>query len=520
MLSCVLLPVLVVITPLFSPPQIIHIVETALLFTETTTTAVVSASTLTNEVDYFYYFCLLWLVVFIILIARISLVISENGWGPLNVGILKSTIVLPRRTISAFSRQEIELILLHELSHIRRWDNLFILYQNIIKTLYFFHPLLWWIDRQLAVTREQLCDSFVLQVRPDKRIDYAQVLYQFLEWKQRKYYFTTGFCGVHSRVKNILNKEKFDMNKRNIPLLSVSFVIFFIFTIYYQNTAVFADSSPMSVALQEKLEKRINVSAENADFSEVINSICNQLEIKAEIDSRTLNKLKTIGVSLQMKELKGKLVLKLFLTYYKISYIGVNENTIFIADRFHPRLRNHTKPEIKKFMPYKHEKGMVLQMKSQFLDVRFTSSPLPEIMDFIRTLTGLNIIIHPQVYAEKTEEQMTIDLNIKNSSVLSIFETITKITGIEFFTENGVIIWGKKPQEFITKTYEIKDLLQKLDKDKIIHTVKQCCEEKYWEKGLFAKIDDDVLTVRNRNNVIPRITWALGILNYDAVEAK
>jgi beta-lactamase regulating signal transducer with metallopeptidase domain len=63
---------------------------------------------------------------------------------PLVVGWLKPMILLPSSVISGLSIKQLEMILAHELAHIRRHDYLVNLLQSIIETLLFYHPGVWW----------------------------------------------------------------------------------------------------------------------------------------------------------------------------------------------------------------------------------------------------------------------------------------------------------------------------------------------------------------------------------------
>ena len=54
---------------------------------------------------------------------------------------------------------QIEAILLHELSHIRRCDYLVNLIQRWVEGVFFYHPAMWWISRVVRFEREACCDE-------------------------------------------------------------------------------------------------------------------------------------------------------------------------------------------------------------------------------------------------------------------------------------------------------------------------------------------------------------------------
>jgi hypothetical protein len=67
------------------------------------------------------------------------------------------------------SGDELKVIVLHELAHLRRWDDWTNLAQKFVKALFFFHPAVWWIDSRLALEREIACDDMVLEQTTNAR---------------------------------------------------------------------------------------------------------------------------------------------------------------------------------------------------------------------------------------------------------------------------------------------------------------------------------------------------------------
>ena len=73
------------------------------------------------------------------------------------------------------SATELNTILLHELAHLRRWDDWTNLVQKILGALLFFHPAVWWIEKKLILEREMACDNLVLAGTDSPRA-YAECL--------------------------------------------------------------------------------------------------------------------------------------------------------------------------------------------------------------------------------------------------------------------------------------------------------------------------------------------------------
>jgi len=79
---------------------------------------------------------------------------------PAVIGLLRPTLLLPLAFLNEMSPDQVEVVLAHELAHIRRCDVLFALMQRMIEALLFFNPAVWWISRQVSLEREACCDAW------------------------------------------------------------------------------------------------------------------------------------------------------------------------------------------------------------------------------------------------------------------------------------------------------------------------------------------------------------------------
>lgn len=81
---------------------------------------------------------------------------------PVAVGILRPAILFPSAVLTGLTPDQVELVLLHELSHFRRRDHLVVVLQRLVETLLFFHPAAWLVSRQVSIQREHCCDADVV----------------------------------------------------------------------------------------------------------------------------------------------------------------------------------------------------------------------------------------------------------------------------------------------------------------------------------------------------------------------
>src|SRR5579864_3729415 len=94
---------------------------------------------------------------------KVKLLICDDVRVPTALGFFQPAVVLPAWTLSELSSEELRVVLLHELAHLRRWDDWTNLAQKILKAIFFFHPAVWWIEGRLVLEREMACDDMVLE---------------------------------------------------------------------------------------------------------------------------------------------------------------------------------------------------------------------------------------------------------------------------------------------------------------------------------------------------------------------
>lgn len=102
---------------------------------------------------------------------------------PIVLGYTKPIILLPIGLLSGLPTSQIETILLHELSHIKRHDFLVNLIQSVIEVILFFNPFVWIISETIRKEREHCCDDQVVR-QGSSRIEYVKALAQLEEAKQ------------------------------------------------------------------------------------------------------------------------------------------------------------------------------------------------------------------------------------------------------------------------------------------------------------------------------------------------
>jgi len=107
----------------------------------------------------------------------VRLLVSALVQVPTVVGWLRPVVLIPVGALSGLPAEHLEVLLLHELAHIRRHDYLVNILQSVAEALLFYHPAVWWVSGHIRAERELCCDDVAVAVSGDV-LTYARALAQ------------------------------------------------------------------------------------------------------------------------------------------------------------------------------------------------------------------------------------------------------------------------------------------------------------------------------------------------------
>lgn len=93
--------------------------------------------------------------------SAIDIIRSPICEAPAVLRIVRPVVLLPARGCDDLSEDELRALLLHEVAHVGRRDNLTASFTALAAALLWFHPLVWLALRQIDAAREQACDERV-----------------------------------------------------------------------------------------------------------------------------------------------------------------------------------------------------------------------------------------------------------------------------------------------------------------------------------------------------------------------
>ncbi|HTX37666.1 MAG TPA: M56 family metallopeptidase [Bryobacteraceae bacterium] len=103
---------------------------------------------------------------------------------PLTIGLAAQKILLPMDW-REWPEDKLRAVLAHELAHVQRRDTISSFGAHLNRCFFWFHPLAWWLEGQLALTAEQACDDAAVRAIGERR-RYAEVLLDMAETVRRR----------------------------------------------------------------------------------------------------------------------------------------------------------------------------------------------------------------------------------------------------------------------------------------------------------------------------------------------
>ncbi len=146
--------------------------------------------------------------------------------SPAVYGIFIPRIIIPE----SYKDMDLEYIIRHEKTHIRRLDNLWRIIGFITASVHWFNPLSWIFLKAFLTDIELACDEMALSVYDaEQRKEYARTL---LECSQSKSLLVSAFGGakVRTRIENVLSYKKMTVFSAAGFTLLVLVIIFTLIT--------------------------------------------------------------------------------------------------------------------------------------------------------------------------------------------------------------------------------------------------------------------------------------------------
>jgi TonB family protein len=137
----------------------------------------------------------------------VQLLLCASRIEPGVVGLIRPALLWPAGLSDRLTDDQLDAIMTHEICHIDRRDNASAVAQMLVETLFWFHPMVWWMGARLIGEREQACDDEVVRSGADRE-SYAKGILTVCRFCLRSPTTVLGVGGSHlaGRIERIMTR--------------------------------------------------------------------------------------------------------------------------------------------------------------------------------------------------------------------------------------------------------------------------------------------------------------------------
>jgi uncharacterized protein (TIGR03435 family) len=138
-----------------------------------------------------------------------SALMREHRCEPGLFGLVRPVVLVPEGIADRLTAAGLNAVLVHESCHARRHDNLLFAAHSLVETIFWFHPVVWWLGRRLREECEHACDEAVVR-RGVNGETYAQAILSTCRFYTEARFFAVagvGGANLRRRVERIVAEQ-------------------------------------------------------------------------------------------------------------------------------------------------------------------------------------------------------------------------------------------------------------------------------------------------------------------------
>ncbi len=145
----------------------------------------------------------------------IPTLVSQSLAEPGVFGVVNPVLILPASLFERLTPGQLNAVIAHEMYHVRRRDNMVAAFHMFVETVFWFHPVVWWIGTRMLEERERACDEGVLSTGSDPRLYAEAVLSVCRLYVEAPLQCVSGIAGgnLKGRIEAIMsNRIVYDLH--------------------------------------------------------------------------------------------------------------------------------------------------------------------------------------------------------------------------------------------------------------------------------------------------------------------
>lgn len=150
---------------------------------------------------------------------KIKLCESSFVSTPMSLGLFPRKIYLPDNW-QELPEECHDIMLHHEYAHIRHYDGVFQFFQNIVQAIYFFHPLVWMLNKSINEYREMACDDYAVKGSQLSPVKFSRYLVQIAETISLNRWNTISASALIKQKNLLLNRINYQVKEQCMKKVS------------------------------------------------------------------------------------------------------------------------------------------------------------------------------------------------------------------------------------------------------------------------------------------------------------
>jgi D-alanyl-D-alanine endopeptidase (penicillin-binding protein 7) len=154
----------------------------------------------------------------------VRLRVIEHLASPVTAGWWRPVVLVPASLLTGMAPHLLEALLAHEMAHVKRHDYLVNLAQNLVETLLFYHPTVWWISGQVRIEREQIADDIAASILGEpRRLALALSELERIQFSPQHLAMAANGGNLMNRIQRLLRPTTHTLNwKAALPVLGLA----------------------------------------------------------------------------------------------------------------------------------------------------------------------------------------------------------------------------------------------------------------------------------------------------------
>jgi D-alanyl-D-alanine endopeptidase (penicillin-binding protein 7) len=163
--------------------------------------------------------------------------------SPITAGWWRPVVLVPAALLSGMPPDLLEALLAHELGHVKRFDYLVNLGQNMVEILLFYHPAVWWVSGRVRAEREQIADELAAQALGEpRRLARALSELERVQFSAGGLALAANGGDLMARIRRLVRPDRQALSwKAAIPVLGLAAA----FAVVYANATTLPKAPPV-----------------------------------------------------------------------------------------------------------------------------------------------------------------------------------------------------------------------------------------------------------------------------------